>query len=189
MEFSKDSEPQQLQQASTLAGNVAKAHNDQLKFLSHLKELNTADREALCAMISQKNAVIGKYDTFEQLMASGDQNGLLGHAFEELISGKVLAAAKKQGIHLERIQGDGLGTLPNGQRTPQHSDLVFKDGNGRLYSKQMKFSDSRDNINEMVKKFLNTHGEKPNTSGYRELDVGNTDIIVPKGLDKQDIRV
>jgi hypothetical protein len=29
-------------------------------------------------------------------------------------------------VDLKRFDGDGLGTLPNGKKTPQHSDLVFQ---------------------------------------------------------------
>ena len=29
-------------------------------------------------------------------------------------------------MDLKRFDGDGLGTLPNGKKTPQHSDLVFQ---------------------------------------------------------------
>ena len=187
----KESRANQLQQQQSLGqvGNAAMAHYDLQLFLKHLKVLDQGDKEAICAMIAQKGKIIGSYTGYEQLKASGDQNNLLGFAFEERMAAKILAASAKAGTPLERIQGDGLGILPNGQKTPQHCDLVFRDKNGRLYSFQMKFSDSQGNLKEMVHRHFKTHGEKTNLSGYPELDVANTDIIVPKGLDKQNIKV
>jgi len=162
---------------------------DLLQFLKTLQKLDEGEREAIVAMISQKSKLITQHETYNELVASGDENILLGHAFENLIAGKVKAEALKQGVHLERIEGDGLGVLPNGQKTPQHCDLVFKDENGKLYSKQIKYSDNSKNIQENSKKFFKTHKNKPNDSGYPELDLDNTDIIVPKGLEDQKIKV
>jgi len=36
------------------------------------------------------------------------------------------AEAARRKVDLKRFDGDGLGTLPNGKKTPQHSDLVFQ---------------------------------------------------------------
>jgi hypothetical protein len=53
----------------------------------------------------------------------------------------------------------------------------------------MKFSDDRANISDMVEKFHNTHSGKPNDSGYSELDLKNTEIAVPKGLEQKNIKI
>ncbi len=100
------------------------------------------------------------------------------------------AEAARRKVDLKRFDGDGLGTLPNGKKTPQHSDLVFQDGkSGKLTSTQMKFSDDRANIPEMVEKFHNTHSGKPNDSGYSELDLKNTEIAVPKGMEQKNMKI
>ena len=91
---------------------------------------------------------------------------------------------------MKRFDGDGVGTLPNGQRTPEHSDLVFQDvKSGKLTSTQMKFSDDRANIKDMVESFHNTHSGKPNSSGCSELDLKNTEIAVPKGLEQKNMKI
>jgi hypothetical protein len=53
----------------------------------------------------------------------------------------------------------------------------------------MKFSDDRANISAMVEKFHNTHSGKPNDSGYSELDLKNTEIAVPKGLEQKNMKI
>ena len=43
------------------------------------------------------------------------------------------AEAAKQGIQLERFEGGGKGVLPNGEKTPEYSDLVrLVNGNDKL---------------------------------------------------------
>jgi hypothetical protein len=53
----------------------------------------------------------------------------------------------------------------------------------------MKFSHKPENIEKMVEKFYNTHSGKPNDSGYSELDLKNTEIAVPKGMEQKNIKI
>ncbi len=162
-------------------------YNDLLQFLGTLKTLDDAGRAAIIEMIARKPEMVGQ--SYASLIQSGGENMLLGIAFEQIVKGRFQAEAARRGIKLEWFEGDGLGTLPNGQKTPQHSDLVFRDKQSKLYSMQLKYSDSKANVENMVKDFFNTHGGKPGDPSYPQLNVENTEIIVPKGLEKQHIDV
>ena len=153
-------------------------------YLAALKQVDHGDREALIKIIQLKPEMVDKCPTFADLISqnSQNQNMLLGIAFEELMSTKIIATAKKNGILLTRYEGDGFGILPNGKNTPQYSDLVFIDEKGNFHSYQMKFSDNKDSLKEMVSNFFIKHNPKGNLTEIDGLSLENTKVLVPGGF-------
>ncbi|CAF0749626.1 unnamed protein product [Brachionus calyciflorus] len=162
------------------------SHWKLIDYLDALKQLDHGDREALVKIILLKPEMVRDYPTFAHLVSSQNENMLLGIAFEELMSTKIIASAKENGILLTRYEGDGHGVLPNGNQTPLYSDLVFSDEKGNFYSYQMKFSDKKTNLVEMIKSFFRTHNNSVNETQIDGLSIQKTKILVPKGLVPED---
>ena len=129
-----------------------------------------------------------------------DLNALGSFAFEELVTGKVLAEAIKEGVALETIMGDGIGQITNqaGSRvnTPEYVDVIFQEkGTGHTVSVQYKhthneFNTHADgtrlhNADAMVQDWRATWQEKgPQFASENqlppELHIENVRIVAPK---------
>ncbi len=158
------------------------------------KSLNILDESTqkgiLVAVEKQRQKFID-HATFSSLEAKPkDLKGVLGFVFEEFSAGQIEAAAAKKGVVLTRIAGDGEGLLANRLTTPEFSDLVYVDQNGKHYSFQLKCSDTKTNIVDMVKKLFTTHGRRVVDSRYPTgFDLIDTIVVVPKGLNPGPIEV
>lgn len=148
-----------------------------------VKISDTATQKALLKILETRSSTLRQFPSY-QAMANipTTKNTLLGFAFEEIIAGRIMNAADKQGIQLTRIAGDGHGALPNGQTTPVHSDLVFLDTKtGNYHSYQMKFSDKANSIRQHIKSYAQKHAQLGGNTPP-ELHFENTEVIIPQGI-------
>jgi hypothetical protein len=70
-----------------------------------LKQFDRGGQEAIAAMVQSKAELIRQFPTYSKLVSGGNENMLLGLSFEEIMAGRIVHSAAKQGISLERIQG------------------------------------------------------------------------------------